>query len=326
MTVEISWPSKPSNRAVLALAVLLVTVLFSYAVGSAFTGGGFAMKSTLPPSDLESSYQEMRSEAASVATSAAVKESAQAASGLSSPWSWVASLTDGGAEESVVDIAAEFAQRMVVFMAEIELEVADVNSALDEIQSLTEACGGFIAKVSTREGVGAMTIRVPQLSFLDVISEVEALGEVQQRDVKGEDVTEDYVDLGARLSNLEMQEERLVEILGMCTSVEEVLKVEAELERVRGSIEGVTGQIQYLESRVELATITALLREPAERQARLLPQVDWGGPMSAGLQALTTILQGLLTIVVALGPFVAIGAATLYVYRRFYGAKKGKPA
>jgi len=323
MTVEFSWPSKPSNRAVIALAVLLVTVLSSYAVGSAFTGGGFAMKSALAPSDFESSYQEVSSEVASVAAAAAAKESAQAASGLSSPWSWVASLTDGGAVESVVDIAVDFAERMVVFTAEIELEVGDVNSALDEIQSLTEACGGFIAKVSTREGVGAVTIRVPQLSFLDVVSEVEALGEVQRRDVKGEDVTEDYVDLGARLTNLEKQEERLLEILGMCTSVEEVLKVEAELERVRGSIEGVTGQIQYLESRVELATITVLLREPAERQARLLPQVDWWGPMSVGLKALTTILQGLLTILVALGPFVAIGAAALYVYRRFYGAKKG---
>jgi hypothetical protein len=79
----------------------------------------------------------------------------------------------------VVDIAAEFAERMVARAAEIELEVGDVNSALDEIQSLTEACGGFIAKVSTREGIGAVTVRVPQLSFLDVISEVEALGEVQ---------------------------------------------------------------------------------------------------------------------------------------------------
>jgi hypothetical protein len=76
MTKEFSWPSKSSNRAVLALAVLLVTVLSSYAVGLTFTGGGFATKLALPPSDFESSYLEVSSEAASVAAATAAKESA----------------------------------------------------------------------------------------------------------------------------------------------------------------------------------------------------------------------------------------------------------
>ena len=126
------------------------------------------------------------------------------------------------------------------------------------------------------------------------------------------------MDLQARLGNLESQEERLNEILAMGTTVEEVLKVETELERVRGEIEGLTGEIQYLESRVELATITVLLNlSPEVQKADLLPKVDWRTPVNAGLGALYTILQGLLSIAIVVGPFVAIGVPAYYLYRRF---------
>jgi hypothetical protein len=210
---------------------------------------------------------------------------------------------------------------MVVFTARIELEVGDVDSTLDDLLALTEDYGGFIASVNTRSGTGAITIRVPQTWFYDAVSDVEGLGEVQNRDIKGEDVTEDYVDLQARLSNLERQEERLNEILALGTTVEEVLKVEKELERVRGEIEGLKGEIQYLESRVELATITVLLNVSAELKAEWLPKVDWRAPVSAGLGALYTILQGLLSIAIVLVPFVVIGVPTYYLYKRYNGAR-----
>jgi len=102
----------------------------------------------------------------------------------------------------------------------------------------------------------------------------------------------------------------------MCTKVEDVLKVEKELERVRGEIEGLTGDIQYLESRVELATITVLLNEFIEKKPTGFPQVDWWAPVNAGLQALFTIFQGLLAIAIVLGPFAAIGFPAYYLYKR----------
>jgi hypothetical protein len=218
--------------------------------------------------------------------------------------------------------AEAFAERMVVFTARIKLEMGDVDSTLDDIRALTEVYGGFIASVNTRSGTGAITIRVPQASFYDAVSEVKGLGEVQTRDLKGEDITEDFVDLQARLSNLESQEERLNEILAMGTTVEEVLKVETELERVRGEIEGLTGEIQYLESSVELATITVLLNvSPEAQKAGWLPEVDWRTPVNAGLGALYTILQGLLSMAIVLGPFVAIGVPVYYAYKRFNGER-----
>jgi len=161
-----------------------------------------------------------------------------------------------------------------------------------------------------------VTVRVPQVKFYDVIKEIEALGEVEERDLKGEDITDTFVDLEAQLRNLQREEERLVEILDMAVNVEEVLKVEAELNRVRGEIERITGELKYIEGRVELATITVSLMEKFAKQKTVLPQVDWWAPVNSGLNALFTVVQGLVTMTIFLGPFVAVGLPAFYIYKR----------
>ncbi len=75
-------------------------------------------------------------------------------------------------------------------------------------------------------------------------------------------MTEEYIDPEARLSNLQKQEKRLTEILNMSKTVEEVLSVKKELERVRGEIDSLTGRLQYLDNRIDYATIDIRIAEP----------------------------------------------------------------
>ena len=214
----------------------------------------------------------------------------------------------------------EYAGRMVIYTAYLKLEVDDVDSTVNEIHRLTEDAGGFIAEVSTSKSgthkVGVVTIRVPQEKFYMLILEIEGLGEVEGKELKGEDVTERYIDLTARLNNLQKQEQRLLEILGMCDTVEEVLKVEAELNRVRSEIERLTGQIQYLERRIELATITVSLTEKVSKPFIKIPELDWGKSIESGLQGLFMIIQGLITLTIVAAPFIAVGVPIYYLYRR----------
>jgi len=177
---------------------------------------------------------------------------------------------------------------------------------------------GDVSGISTsREGgrkIGAMTVRVPQEDFYNAIEAIENLGKAERKDVKGEDVTEEYVDLSARLSNLQKQEQRLTEILAMATTVEDVLKVESELNKVRLQIEQTTGKIQYVENRVELATITVLLGESPPLIA--VPDINWGRPIEAGLWGLFMVPQGLIAISIVAAPFIAIGTPIYYFYRK----------
>ncbi len=211
----------------------------------------------------------------------------------------------------------ETLNRMIIYTAQLGLKVDNVDSAMNEIRNITENLGGFVsgAFMSKKDGqkMGVITIRVPQENFNTAIMVIEMLGDVESKDVKGEDVTEQYVDLKARLSNFQREEQRLTEILAMCKTVEEVLRVESELNRVRGEIERLTGQIQYLETRVDLATITVSLSEA--KPWIEIPQVDWGASIKAGLWGVFTVLQGLITLTIAAIPFIAIGAPIYYVYR-----------
>ena len=81
----------------------------------------------------------------------------------------------------------------------------------------------------------------------------------------------------------------------------------------------------YLEGRVELATITVTFREEFAEEVTVLPQVDWWEPVSTGLEALTTVAQGMLAMAVFIGPFLAVGFPAYRLFKRGFGAKDVSP-
>lgn len=219
-------------------------------------------------------------------------------------------------------VDTEFVGRMMIYRANLEVEVTDIESAVERVGYIADEFGGFVAEVSVsgRESkVGRITLRVPEANFHDAVARIEELGDVVEKRVESEDVTERYIDLKARLETREKQEKRLLEILEGAKTVEEVLTVEKELWRIREEIERLTGQMLYLERMVRLATITVLLDEKAPRPWVEIPGVDWSAPIEMGLWAMATIVQGLIIFVTALIPFAVIGVPIYYVYRRRKG-------
>jgi len=326
--------ARPSKKAALIAVLLIGTITSAFLLGSTFGKEediGYLSSSSnvydiVPESRGDMSISEAQA-AADAAALAAADSAKSAATGLSSMLSLVARPADVGQEGEIVAESADVIfERMVIFTAKLRLEVEDVDLTVYEIRLIAEDCGGFVAGMSTsRSEWGVMTLRVPQDEFYDAIEEVEALGEVEERELKGEDITETYVDLEAQLVNLEREEERLVEILDIARNVEEVLKVESQLSRVRGKIESITGEMKYLEGRVELATITVTFREEFAEEITVLPQVDWWEPVSTGLEALTTVVQGMLAMAVFIGPFLAVGFPAYRLFKRGFGAKDVAP-
>ena len=170
----------------------------------------------------------------------------------------------GTSESQYTDADTE---RKIIQRASLRIEVKDFQSSSDAVIDIVERSNGFISDshsyvTDTGRKRGSITIRIPADRFIAVIDEIECVGNVKSKDTSGEDVTEEYIDLKARLNNSERQEQRLLEILDMAKEVKEVLEVEREVWRVRTEIERLTGRIKYLENRVELATITVSLYEP----------------------------------------------------------------
>lgn len=156
-------------------------------------------------------------------------------------------------------------ERKVIQTGRLVLRVEDLDATADRLTKVVAAEGGFIQSSNLRRGDGvrgaSYTLRVPAPAFMDVVRTAEKLGEVEQRELGGQDVTEEYVDVDARRRNLERQEERLLDILGRAKTVDDVLKVETQLERVRGEIESLTARLKYLDNQAALSTLTVDLQE-----------------------------------------------------------------
>lgn len=163
--------------------------------------------------------------------------------------------------------AVNIIDRKVISTATLTLEVKSADMASNDIVKIVEASQGFISGSSTDTSGGnkngQMVIKVPQKNFYSTIVQIEALGTEKSKEISGQDVTEEFIDVGARLDNLKKQESRFQEILKNASTVKDVLDVERELERVRGEIESLTGRMNYLNQSVEMSTITVNVMEPA---------------------------------------------------------------
>ncbi|MFZ3383230.1 MAG: DUF4349 domain-containing protein, partial [Candidatus Methanoperedens sp.] len=127
-------------------------------------------------------------------------------------------------------------ERKVISTATLTIEVISAQVAINDITNITLETGGFVSSssisdIGNNRKNGHLTARVPQKSFYSTIEKIDALGTEKQRQVSGQDVTEEFIDLGARLDNLQKQETRLREILKMATTVKDIIEVEHELER-----------------------------------------------------------------------------------------------
>ena len=170
-----------------------------------------------------------------------------------------------GPSSSSLDIP----QRKIISTASLNLEVEDVPAAVQRVTAIAEDLGGFVEQLSSvggedRENAN-LTLRVPQDRFTAAIGRIEALGNVHSRDLGREDVSEEFIDLEARLKSLKREEVSLLSLLERAAGVSDVLAIERELSRVRLEIERHQGRLDFLERRVDLATIHVTLFPPPGR-------------------------------------------------------------
>ena len=171
--------------------------------------------------------------------------------------------------------------RRIIRTGELSVETDAPEAAVQKLSSFAEDKGGFVISSDTtrwKDADGAETVtttvvfRVPVAAFDDALAAVRALGSrVASEKVTGQDVTEEYVDLEARVRAQRAVEEQYVRILGDAKSIPDVLAVQQKLGEVRTEIERAEGRRRFLESQTSLSTITVHV-------ARHLEAIETGGP------------------------------------------------
>ena len=154
------------------------------------------------------------------------------------------------------------AARKIIYDARIDLLVDSLNATEQAVLDLIKEHDGFLAEsdqssVTASQRRGTWRVRVPVDQFHAFVSAVSRLGEVRTNHVGSQDVTEEYLDLEARIRNKREEEKRLIKHLADSTGkLDDILAVEKELSRVRGEVEQMEGRLRFLANRTELSTVT----------------------------------------------------------------------
>jgi hypothetical protein len=143
------------------------------------------------------------------------------------------------------------AERMVIKNATMRIELNPPEEGPAKVTEIAKRFGGYVSASSET----AITIRVPAASFEEVLEAIAQIGTLADRQITGQDVTEEYYDLNIRLRNALAARNRYLELLERAQTVEEALLVEHELERVTLEIEQLRGRLRYLRDQVGYSTI-----------------------------------------------------------------------
>ena len=230
----------------------------------------------------------------------------------------------GGSDTSAID-------RKIVRTGSMTMEVNDIGKSQADIADIAVQYQGYVVSsnlnADKEQPSGFISFRVPADKFSDALSRLRALAvKVTYENTNSQDVTEQYTDLKAQLSNYEATEAQYLELLKKADNVQDMLDVQRELSNVRGNIERVKGRIQYLERTSDTSLIEATLNK-----SKPIGESSWdvSGVFTHavnGLIALGKLLVSILIWLLVFSPVWIIVLVIVLVIRRRSRAKRNAAA
>ncbi|ACL69157.1 DUF4349 domain-containing protein [Halothermothrix orenii] len=208
--------------------------------------------------------------------------------------------------------------RKIIQNASLEIETDDFAEVSKVVTGLVTSYEGYIASstnwvTASGQKKVSFTLRIPENHFHMVLEQIKNMGRVKYSSLGSRDVTEEFIDVEARLDNLKEQEIRYRKLLDRADKVEDILKIERELERVRSTIESLEGRIEYLQNRVSFSTINVVFMEPESIMN------SNRGIIGALRQALRAMVESFYNLIIKLGawlPYMLPLVAGYFIYRR----------
>jgi hypothetical protein len=237
----------------------------------------------------------------------------------------------GKVEKTTEPVKIKVQNQMVIYQADLELRVKKFDQAVRTLEEKVIEYGGYITESNvSKEGNeqvrGSIKIRIPQKHFQTFLHDAESqAARVLQRNITGQDVTEEYVDLESRLKSKRVVEERLTMFMKSAVKTEDLLKISADLALVQEEIETIEGKMKFLENQTSLSTVNIILYE----NNVVIPTIDkeklntWEktkkqfmnstNMLLAGISGLVVFIIGNMPVLVIL---FLLGLLFVYIYKK----------
>lgn len=220
---------------------------------------------------------------------------------------------------------------MIVRTAGLTLVTKEFEKTRAELEGILKLHAGYVGQLTVSAPANSgrtltATLRIPSDQLDSALAELKKLGRVENESQSGEEVTQRYVDLQARLANARNTEQQLIDILRNRTGkLSDVLEVEQELDRVRGEIEEMEAERKNLAHQVDFATLNMTLTEEFEKPLQGVPISTLTRIHNAAVEGYTSMVDGLVSVILFLfsvGPTLLLWGAILFfparaVWRRW---------
>jgi uncharacterized protein DUF4349 len=226
----------------------------------------------------------------------------------------------------------EITDRKIIRNAEMTLEISDPGVGLQKIAAIAEKNGGFVVSSESRENsaqnlptrVVTVVARMPASHFGEVIEAIRRIdGRITVEKISGMDVTEEYIDLEARIRTKRALELQFLDIMRQARKISDALEVQSKLAEVRTEIESLEGRRRFLENKSALSTISITLQTPAPLLATTTNGFQQSVKMAFGdgLDAASEIVLGIIRfamIMIPIALFIVCPCWFLYRWLRRY--------
>jgi hypothetical protein len=208
------------------------------------------------------------------------------------------------------------AERRIIYTANLDVVVTDWDAARSEVDKLIAAHKGYVARAEERmhsgsQRSGSITIKVPVENFPALVHGLAALGHAERNAIDSQDVSEEYVDVQARVKNLKEQEAKLNELLKERRKEEkldDIIKIGDRIGLVRQDVERAEGRLKYLATMAAYSTVNLSLREVKDYKPPTAPTFASrvGATFSNSWDALVHFVTEVSLAVVALVPWLPV--------------------
>ena len=219
---------------------------------------------------------------------------------------------------------------MIIRTAQLSLITKEFDKARAQLEVILKRHRGYVGELKVNDTTGSgrtltATLRIPADQLDATLTEVKTLGRVEAESQSGQDVTSQYVDLQARLSNARNTEQRLTDLLRNRTGkLSDVLEVEQELDRVRGEIEQMEAERKNMSNQVSYATLNATIAEDYKAQLQVVPPSTSTRLSNAAVEGYRSMADGVVSLALFLlstGPSLLLWGVVLFLPARLIWKK-----
>ncbi|MFI7550618.1 DUF4349 domain-containing protein [Verrucosispora sp. WMMD703] len=234
----------------------------------------------------------------------------------------------GAATDTRVD------KRSIIYTGSIRVQVNDVDVAARDAVAAATRAGGFVGgdqrRSSDADAVADLELRVPAERFYAVVEELAGLGTQERREIGTQDVTEETIDLDARIASQRARVESARRLLAQANSISDLVSIENELARREADLASLEAKKRRLSDLTALSTITVTLVGPGVTTPEEETEIGFLVGLKGGWQVFLSSMTVLLTVLGAILPWLLVFGVPLgalwWLARRRRRNRPGVPA